>query len=43
MQLPDAGIVPPLSEILVPSEPAVTVPPQVVLAAGEDAFVRFTG
>ena len=43
VQLPDAGIVPPLNETLGPSEAAVTVPLHVVLAAGIDAFVRFVG
>ena len=43
VQLPDAGIVPPLNETPGPSEAAVAVPPQVVLAAGEGAFVRFAG
>jgi hypothetical protein len=43
VQKPDAGTVPPVRATLPPFAAAVTVPPQVVDAAGEAAFVICAG
>ena len=43
VQLAFAGIVPPESATEFPLAAALTVPPHVVAAPGEDVFVRFDG